>query len=108
MKEIVVDVSDPAHPWQFASYPAQNISSVLVRGHYAYLTTDLGLQVVHIMIQGRSVPIATGATGGKAFNLSLSGPRAYVACHDQGIRIMDIDDPARLSDDSVIGSWSGD
>jgi hypothetical protein len=105
---IVVDVSDPSRPWRFADFSAENASSVVVRGHYAYLSTPAGLQVVHILIQGRSVPIAAGAAGGKAYNLSVAGARAYVACHDLGIRIVDISDPTGLGDDSVIGAWSGD
>jgi len=105
---IVVDVSDPARPWRFAALPAENTSSVLVREHYAYLATASGLQVVHILIQGRSVPIAACATGGKAYGLSVSGPRAYVTCHDLGVRIVDISDPARLDDQSVIGAWAED
>jgi hypothetical protein len=105
---IVVDVSDPARPWRFAALPAENTSSVLVREHYAYLATASGLQVVHILIQGRSVPIAACATGGKAYDLSVSGPRAYITCHDRGVRIVDISDPVRLDDRSVIGAWSED
>lgn len=105
---IVVDVSDPARPWQFASFPAEETFSISIRGHYAYLATASGLQVVHILIQGRSVTIASAATGGKAYSLSVSGPRAYVACHDRGARIVDISDPAGLGDESVVGSWSED
>jgi len=105
---IVVDVADPARPRRFAGFPAEGTSSVSVRGHYAYLATALGLQVVHILIQGRSVPIAAAAVGGKAYGLSVSGPRAYLACHDLGVRVVDISDPAGLSDDSVVGAWSGD
>jgi len=105
---IVLDASDPTRPWQFASLEAEGTNSISVRGYYAYLANASGLQVVHILIQGRSVPIAAAATGGKAYGLSVSGPRAYVACHDLGVRIVDISDPAQLGDESVIGSWSGD
>jgi hypothetical protein len=102
----VVDVSDPAHPRQFASYRARGASSVVVRDHYAYLGTASGLEVVHILIQGRSVPVASAYTGGKAYSLTISGTLAYTACHDRGVRVVDISDPAVLCDGSVIGSWS--
>ena len=103
---IVVDVSDPARPRRFASFSAEQVSTISVRGQYAYLATSSGLQVVHILIQGRSVPVASSAMGGKAFALSISGERAYVACHDRGVRIVDVSNPTGLTDESLIGAWS--
>ena len=105
---IVVDVSDPGRPTRFASFEAEGASSVAVQGHYAYLATESGLQVVHILIQGRSVPVASGRIGGKAFGLSVFGQLAFIACHDQGVRVIDVSDPQTLGDESTKGAWSED
>jgi len=105
---IVLDVSDPSRPIQFANFPMEQTTSVVVRDHYAYVTNSSGFQVVHILIQGRSFPIAACNTGGKAYALAVDDARAYVVGHAGGVHVLDISEPSQLSDDSVLGSCSSD
>jgi hypothetical protein len=105
---IVVDVSDPIRPRHFADLPDKTISGVSVQGQYAYLAGASGLRIVHILIQGRSVPVSDADTGGKAYGLTVSGDMAYVAGHDRGVHCVDVCDPFRVDEGSAVGSWPED
>jgi hypothetical protein len=102
----IVDLEDPTHPALFASHAAAGASGVGIENGYAYVADTRGLDLVRIQIQGRSFRVASCETGGKAFQVSVSGDTAYVACHGQGLRVIDVADPSKVADSSLVGSAS--
>jgi len=103
----IFDVSDPSAPRRFADLPMEGAGFVALQGGYAYVISAKGLQIVHLLIQGRSAPIASYSTTAGVFAVRTDDSRAYVSCHENGIRVIDITDPPSLSVDSELGHWSG-
>jgi hypothetical protein len=102
----VVDLEDPAHPALFASRATTGAVGVGIENGYAYVANALGVDLMRIQIQGRSFRVASCETGGKAFQVTVSGDKAYIASHSQGVRVIDVADPSKVSDASLVGSAS--
>ena len=100
----VVDIEDPSHPSLFAAHASPGASGIDVRGRMACVVDGSSLQVMAVQIQGRSFRIASAATGGKAFGVSVSGNWAYVAGHGGGVTLVDVTDPSAVSDARVRSS----
>lgn len=100
----VVDLSDPAHPSLFTTHASNGAADVAVVDRVAYIAQADGLETMRVQIQGKSFRVASAETGGKAFAISVAGTWAYVASHAQGLRVLDVSDPTKLSDASLTGS----
>jgi hypothetical protein len=99
-----VNLEDPARPSLFASQPAPGASGISVANRLASIADDAGLELVRVQIQGRSFPVAACDTRGKAFDVSVFGDWAYVASHAQGMRIVNVGDPANVTNASLAAS----
>jgi hypothetical protein len=100
----VVNCEDPARPTLFTVHSLAGASAVSVVERQAYVGSDAGITLLRIQIQGRSFRVASCATGGKAFDVAVEGSWAYVAGHGEGLRVVNLRDPARLTDAAVTGS----
>jgi hypothetical protein len=97
----VVSCEDPAHPSLFTRHPAAGAAAVSVVDRVAYVAGSAGLETLRIQIQGRSFRVASCATGSKAFDVTVDGRWAYVAGHAEGLRVVDVADPLRVTDASL-------
>jgi len=100
----VIDLADPARPALFAFHPLPGAVGVSVGNNYAFVADGEGLTLLRVQIQGKSFRVASCATGGKAFDVTVQGDWAYVASHSQGLRVVNMADPTRVSDRSLAGS----
>ena len=102
----VVDCEDPAHPLLFTVHAQAGAVAVSVLERQAYVADKAGIALLRIQIQGRSFRVASCATGSKAFEVAVDGTWAYVAAHGEGLHVVNVSDPARLTDKSLAGSLS--
>jgi hypothetical protein len=102
----VVDLEDPAHPSLFTSHSAAGAAHVSVGDQCAYIADAAGLDLVRVQIQGRSFRVASCETGGKAYSVFVAGDWAYVAGHAQGIRVVNVSDPGKVTDAALAGALS--
>ena len=100
----VVDIKDPARPSLFTIHKVKGPVSVTVVERSAYIADSAGLDVMRIQIYGTSFRVASCETGGKAFQVTVSGPLAYVAAHGQGVRVVDVSNPSQVTDASAVAS----
>jgi hypothetical protein len=100
----VISLGDPARPSLFASQAAPGAFGIYVSERLAYVADTKGLDVVRVQIQGRSFKVAACDTVGKAYDVSVSGDWAYVAAHAQGVKIVNVRDPASVSNGSLSAS----
>jgi hypothetical protein len=100
----VVNLSDPAHPTQAAVVPLDSLDpangaarEVVIQGTDAYIADEYGLRIYDI-----STPAGIHITGQIDLNLdgtqttgvAVSGDYAFVADATDGVRVVDISDPA--------------
>lgn len=102
----VLDVSNPASPFEVGSYAMpgrldyHNIYEsasygVYVSGSYAYVAADtLGMRVVDVSNPASPYEVSFYDTPGRAFDVYVSGSYAYVADWDGGLRVLDVSSPA--------------
>lgn len=99
---LVVDVQDPAAPSLVADVDATGrVADIERRGDYLYLalnaanpTTFPDLRVFNIA--DRLAPVAVGglALPGIGAGVVVAFPKAYVACSDEGVQVVDVSSPA--------------
>jgi len=99
-----VNLEDPTRPSLFASQSAPGASGISVADRLAYVADEAGLDLVRVQIQGRSFRVAACDTAGKAFDVSVSGDWAYIASHAQGLRMVNVSDPANVTNASLSAS----
>jgi hypothetical protein len=99
----VIDIADPTQPVKFASLKSEGVVGLAVRNEFAYVARESGLQVVSVRIEGKSRQLAAVETRGKAYALALSGDYAYVADHQEGLKVIDVSAPASVSQASLAG-----
>ena len=93
----VIDVSDPAHPSEVTSYPLGGAANrLLIAGSRAYVAAGFGgLKILDL--SDPENPSEMGAYPipgfGNAYDVALSGTRAYVAAGN-GMYIVDVSNPA--------------
>jgi hypothetical protein len=102
----VVNCEDPAHPALFTMHPTAGAAAVSVAERQAYVADAAGITLLRIQIQGRSFSVASCATGGRAYDVAVDGAWAYVAAHSEGLHVVNVSDPARLTDKALAGSLS--
>jgi hypothetical protein len=91
----VVDVSDPAHPFQIGGFdtPGQALG-VAVGGGRAYVADgEAGLRVLNIYRPSRPVELGFVDTPGTAYGVAVLGRYAYVADGTAGLRVVDVARP---------------
>jgi hypothetical protein len=88
----VVDVRDPRSPRRRALLPV-TFNELAVAGHYAYLATQEGLQVVDVSNLDAPQLLGITPTSSPSFQIALAAERAYLGTED-GVAIMDLADPA--------------
>ena len=100
----VVNVEDPSRPFVFATQAMAGAAGVSVRGRIALIAGRAGLDAVRVQIIGRSFTVASCAAVGKAYDVEVSGDWAYVASHADGLRVVNVSDPSKVSDRSLAGT----
>ena len=98
-KIVVADISDPAKPKVTGEcqLPPKifNGGELEVSDGYAYATTTTGLVVLNVTDPTAPKLIATVDIGGVANDVILLDHFAFVASRQSGVRILDIQDPAK-------------
>ncbi len=101
----IVDVTDVTSPSSVGVYHASDAYGVAVSGNYAYLAdgsaTD-NFRVINISDPSTPVLLSEISLGGSAYEVAISGSYAYVAAGANGLRVVDISDPASVSE---VGSY---
>jgi len=91
-----IDVSDELHPVVMDT-ETQHLSgsqAAVVVGDYAYVCAGGDVAVLDVrraddIVRGTSIDV-----GGNAVNITADGSFVYVACHDNGLKVLDISMPA--------------
>ncbi len=109
----VVDLSDPAHPAEIGSVPANNARRIDVSGNYVYVAATDRIEVVDITIP--SAPNIHGAGYDmEARDVVIIGDTAFVASRNDGLQCLDIslpDAPTLIGslvndfDAFAVGTW---
>lgn len=98
-KIVVADISDPAKPKVTGEcqLPPKifNGGELEVSDGYAYATTTTGLVVLNVTDPNAPKLIATADIGGVVNDVILLDHFAFVASRQSGVRILDIQDPAK-------------
>jgi len=103
----IVDVSVPGHPRAVGSYQTSEAALKLkVQGTFLYVAASYaGTRILDVMdpSQISEVGFATrGSYGqGSAWDVAVSGNRAYSAIPDNGLRQVDIEEPAKAETLSI-------
>ncbi|MCX7037906.1 MAG: hypothetical protein NT005_02045, partial [Spirochaetes bacterium] len=102
----VYDLSDPRGPVQLDLLAvegdgASGAPGIAVHADHAYVASEAGLQVLDVLVTGRSFAVGSCRTPGRTFGVAVAEGRAYVAGHAAGLRVIDVSDPSRLSDASL-------
>lgn len=88
----VINISDPASPYEVGSYPTPGdcADAVAVSGSYAYLGHwDSGkMRVINISDPALPYEVADCATPGRVQGISIVGAYAYVADGFEGLRVI--------------------
>jgi hypothetical protein len=102
----VYDLSDPGGPMQLDLLAVEGggMSGIAVRGERAYVAGEAGLQVLDVLVTGRSFAVGSCRTPGRTFGVAVAEGRAYVAGHAAGLQVIDVGEPSRLSDSSLAGA----
>ena len=95
----VFDVSNPSRPLRRGQYLSEDILSVDVVGSYAYVGSNLGLEVLDLRTLTNIVQVASYVTAGPVWDVKVVGDRAYVACGaDSGcLHVLDVSNPSQVS-----------
>jgi len=100
----VIDISDPADPFEATSYFLGNeTNQLLIEGDRAYAASGYGgLQILDLSDPEDPSPMGAYTIPGLgyAYDVALSGNRAYVA-EMWGLRVVDVSSPANLGDPSA-------
>ena len=96
----VVDVGDPSAPELVGSLPLRGIAGrIVVVGHLGYVidTIDFGGLVVVELADPRHPTVLARSEEfpGVAYDLAVSGSKAYVAVYGRGLVIVDVTEPRR-------------
>jgi len=95
----VFDVSDPSNPFQVNTFrnSGGKVDDLVVRDKYAYVGSGF-LSVFDI--SNPEAPFLAGEffVGGKPQNMVVAGNFAYVLDFESGLHVIDITDPAQLSE----------
>lgn len=107
---MVVDVNNVNNPIEVGSINTRaSAQSILVRGRYAYVgelrvtsprLVSGGLRIIEISSPVNPV-FVNGVDYDDVRGLAISGTHAYLACDNDGFRIVDITDPDKITEDSV-------
>src|SRR5262249_45850081 len=72
------------------------VAQVYLSANKAYLAAAANLEIVDVGSPTNPVLVGTYNSGGNAFDVKVSGNRAYVADTLAGLQIIDISDPANM------------
>ena len=93
---VILNLDDPLRPKMAASVPLAGARAVAVQFRYAFVCTQKGLEVVDVtdparpmLVPGASVELAS------ANDVYVSRTYAYVAAGEQGVVIVDVENPER-------------
>ena len=94
---VILNVSDPAHPWAVRrTAPLPDIvRGVALAGSFAYLVDgDAGLRISDVSNPAAPFEVGFFDTPGVAYGIALAGSLAFVADGNAGLRIIDVSNPA--------------
>ncbi len=92
---IVMDLSDPVHPYMEARCKIERRpKDVFVSGTYAYVADGSGLAIIDVSDPAKSHMVGYYDTPGRATGIYVSGTYAYVADDDAGLRVLDVSNHA--------------
>ena len=91
----VIDVSNPAAPFEVGFVDTVEAFGVAVAGAYAYVAdTTAGLRVVDVSNPAAPVEVGFYDTPGWAYGVAVAGSYAYVGDGGAGLRVVDVSNPA--------------
>jgi len=93
---LIVDVSNPASPFQAGQFDAASISEgVYAEGDYAYLAAGTsGLRVINVSNPAAPSEVGFYNTSGGAKDVAVRGNYAYVADNQNGLVVVNVSNPA--------------
>jgi len=90
----VIDVSDPARPTIVGAWTAEGYGmAVAVVWPYAYVADYTGVDVIDVTVPENPVRVGHVGLANHAYDVDVSGSRAYVALSTYGLQVVDISDP---------------
>ncbi|MGC9778186.1 MAG: hypothetical protein HZR80_02980 [Candidatus Heimdallarchaeota archaeon] len=98
----IIDINNPANPFEVGQYDEIGFRDVVVIGNYAYLVDfDRGLTIIDISNKNVPIKVSEFYEGhGQAFGLYINGNIAYLANGHASLEIIDITDstnPIKIS-----------
>jgi len=91
----VLDISDSSSPSKIGEVAFQfKPQDIVISGNYGYVLSSVAMFVVDISNLSNPDWVGTASVPGAGISLAVSGGYAYVIADDEGLRIIDIADPA--------------
>lgn len=84
---------DPVHRGSWPGFHRAPANNVVVRGNYAYVTTQTGLHVIDVSDPAGPQSVGSTTVGGEALGLQIQGNYVFVAVRHVGLRVIDVSDP---------------
>ena len=92
---IPVDITNQSNPVAAPEISTpQRANKIAVSGDYAYVAGDSGLQIFNINNFDFTNMVGSFRSNGSILDLSVSENYAYLASHEEGLQVINIDDPA--------------
>ncbi|MBF8290221.1 MAG: Beta helix protein [Chloroflexi bacterium] len=96
----VIDLADPGNPVVVGHLPVAGGHAIATGADgplAALVDTSVGIRIIGVR-DGPPAELSTYAPLASADGLTLAGTRAFVAAKGQGLRVVDVSDPARPTD----------
>jgi hypothetical protein len=104
---VILDISDPANPFQVGSYEmsVDFARDVAVAGDYAYIANDEGgLRILDVSDRANPVAVGTSDAPTDAWAVAVVDDYAYVADRSGDMHIIDVFDPTSPTLESTFAS----
>jgi hypothetical protein len=103
----VIDISDPANPVQVGEYPTtQGILHIDISGDLAAVAVPPNVEFLDISTPTSPQLIGSYTTDSGVRSVDIEGNRAYIAAFVDGLRVVDITDPANPDSVALIGDFA--
>ncbi len=90
----ILDISNPAHPTEVGRQGGDWGLDIALDGHHVHVA-DLNAGCRIVNVSDPSNPIQETVLTSRASSVAAAEGRLYVGCHDEGLQVYDIADPAR-------------
>jgi hypothetical protein len=102
----IVDRSLPSNPTLVSSVTVTDARGIARSGDYLFIASPTGLLSVDVSSPKSPQPVGSLSSAWDAWSMVTWGASALVACRGEGVRIVDISDPAHPVAVSSVGSHS--